>query len=65
MTQANDDEPLCDCDWPTIEPIHQAHCAAACGGVVICGGRCCLTLGHDGGCECIGDTRGEPGSCPA
>lgn len=37
----------------------------SCGARMLCGGFCCLTRGHSGEHECIGDTRGEPGSCPA
>jgi hypothetical protein len=31
----------------------------------VCGGACVLGEGHDGGCECIADDVGVPGSCPA
>lgn len=31
---------------------------------LVCGSTCVLGNGHDGGCECCGDTDG-PGSCPA
>lgn len=30
-----------------------------------CGGVCCLPKGHDGGCECVADEPGLPGTCPA
>jgi hypothetical protein len=36
-----------------------------CTAALACGGVCCLAPGHVGGCECGGDTPGEPGSCPA
>jgi len=41
------------------------NCPNACNKVVDCGGSCCRSPGHPGECECIGDTPGEPGTCPA
>jgi len=38
---------------------------SSCGKKLDCGGSCCLPPQHAGLCECVGDTPGDPGSCPA
>ena len=40
-------------------------CVNACGRTLECGSSCCRDRGHADECECIGDERGKPGSCPA
>ena len=37
----------------------------ACGARLNCGGSCCLALEHGGLHECVGDTPGWAGTCPA
>jgi hypothetical protein len=48
--------------WPSSEELALAGlCSKKCER----GGSCCLWAGHAGGCECIGDDPGQPGTCPA
>lgn len=56
--------PLCK-DGRHRKEVGAPVCPNACAKDLECGGWCCLAPNHGGGCECGGDTPGEPGSCPA
>lgn len=56
--------PLCK-DGRHRKEVGASVCPNACAKDLECGGWCCLNHGHRGGCECGGDTPGQPGSCPA
>lgn len=52
-------------DEATVRAYERAVSAVVCGKRTACGSVCVLFPPHAGGCECIGDEAGRPGSCPA